>query len=133
MKNIRRIITVLLVVLCLTAGIAVSAGTAPTPKYTLISSATSSLNISGGLAECDASITGQVGVDSVKLTGYLQRYNGSSWVTLTSWTKSADGRFCSMGHTYYVSSGYQYRYRVYCTAYDGGSSETVVVTSYDTY
>ncbi len=133
MKRFQRIITVLLVVICLTASITVSAETAPTPKYTLISIASSGLNISGGVAYCDASITGQVGVDSVKLTGYLQRYNGSSWVTLKTWTKSATGRFCSMSTTYYVSSGYQYRYRVSCTAYDGGSSETVFVTCYDTY
>ena len=74
-----------------------------------------------------------MGVDSVRLKGYLQRYNGSGWVTLTSWSDSDDGRYCTMSHSYYVSSGYQYRYRVYATAYDGGSSETVVVTCYDTY
>ena len=135
MKKFRKIITVLLVVLCLTAGIGASAQTAPppAPDYTLISVASSGLSISGGLATCSASVTGQVGVDSVSLTGYLQRYNGTTWVTIKSWTKSADGRYCSMGTTYYVSSGYNYRYRVYCTAYDGGSSETVIVTSYDSY
>ncbi len=133
MKKIKVAITLLMVIMCLFTGITVSAAPTVSPMYTLISIASSGLNISAGVATCDASITGQVGVDSVSLTGSLQRYNGSSWVTLKTWTKSATGRTCSMTTTYSVSSGYNYRYRVSCTAYDGGSSETVIVTSYDSY
>lgn len=129
----RKLVILVLVVLILTMSTLAYAGTAPQPRYTLIANASSTLSINGsGLASCTGSVTGQTGVDSVKIVGYLQKDNGSSWVTVKSWTQTWTGRTGTMYKTYYVTNG-SYRFRAYCTAYDGGASETVIVTSYDTY
>lgn len=134
MKTKRKLVILVLVVLILTMTTGAFAGTAPQTRYTLIANASSSLSISGGgLASCTATVTGQAGVDSTRITGYLQRDTGSGWITVKSWTVTAAGRTGYMYKTYYVASGYDYRFKAYCTVYDGGSSESVIVTSYDSY
>lgn len=101
--------------------------------YTYIANASCALSINGsGLASCTASITGQAGVDSVRIIGYLQKDTGS-WTTVKSWSQTWAGRYGNMGKTYYVPSGYDYRWKVYFTAYDGGNSETITLYTYDSY
>lgn len=100
--------------------------------FTYISSIYTDLTISSsGVASCTATITAYSGIDSVKISGYLQYYN-NGWITLKSWSQTTSGTYGSMAKTYSVSEGYNYRFLVYYYVYDG--SNVVESTSgSDTY
>lgn len=92
--------------------------------YTYISYTSCNFAIaSDGKASMSASISGYSNVDSVRISGYLQRYNGG-WQTVKSWNELTSGSYGVMTKTWYVSQGYQYRWLVYYYAYSGSNTES---------
>lgn len=102
--------------------------------YTYISSTVTNLEINAaGKASCSANIICYSGTDRNRISAYLQRNVSGSWVTVQHWSKDTTGTYGSLYKEYYVTSGYQYRLRVYYYAYDGDNSESAVGTDYYTY
>ncbi len=92
--------------------------------YTYISYTSCNFSIAAdGKATMTATINGYSNVDSVKISGYLQRYN-NGWQTVKSWSETTSGRYGIMSKTWYVSQGYQYRWLVYYYAYSGSNVES---------
>lgn len=106
----------------------------PGVRFIYMGSVSASLGINAiGKATCYADINCYSGVDSVRISGYLQRYNSGTWVTVQHWAESTTGNSGYMNKEYYVTSGYQYRWKVYLYAYEGSNSESTVITDYETY
>lgn len=102
--------------------------------YTYISSTLTNLEItSAGKACCAATITCYSGTDSNRISAYLQRNVSGSWITVQNWSKTTTGSRGSLYKEYYVTSGYQYRLRVYYYAYEGSNTESTTGTDYYTY
>ena len=94
------------------------------PKYTYIAklSAALSINKNTGVASCGGSCSAPGGA-SIKLTCRLQRYNGSSWTTVNTWSTTAT-QATAINKYSAVASGYTYRVRITCSVYN--SSGTLV-------
>lgn len=102
--------------------------------YTYISVTTTNLEINSiGKACCAATLTCYAGTDSNRISAYLQRYNNGTWTTLQHWTQDTTGSRGTLYKEYYVTSGYQYRLRVYYYAYEGSNTESATGTDYYTY
>ena len=87
---------------------------------------------SSGLASLGASVSAYPGTDKVKISMYLQRYDGG-WSTVQNWSKEAAGTYVSLVKSYYVSSGYNYRMLVYFYAYEGSEVESLSRTDTQYY
>ncbi len=99
------------------------------PLFTYISSVSADFDIVSGQASMYSVMYASSGVDQVRITSYLQKYENGAWSNVTSWTKLADGTSCTLSKTYGVSSG-TYRLRSYFYAYiDGTSVESTNVTT----
>jgi len=102
--------------------------------YTYISSTITNLEITSvGKACCAATITCYSGTDSNRISAYLQRYVSGSWTTVQHWAQTTTGSRGVLYKEYYVTSGYQYRLRVYYYAYEGSNTESTTGTDYYTY
>lgn len=85
------------------------------PRNTNIKYSTISLSLTGGIAKCSASVTGYSSNTShVSIYLYLQKYSGSGWSNVASWSDSANGYTLSMYETTNISSG---RYRLKASYY----------------
>lgn len=85
------------------------------PRNTNIKYSTISLSLSDGTAKCSASVTGYASnTNRVSIYLYLQKYSGSGWSTVESWSDSANGTTLSMYETVSISSG---RYRLKASYY----------------
>ncbi len=104
-----------------------------TPMLVYITTATSSFDISGGVAYMGSSMTAS-GVDKLRLTNYLQKYINGSWSTVTSWSKTVSGNSVSLSSSYSVTSG-TYRVRSYFYAYidDVVVDSTLITPASDSY
>jgi len=101
----------------------------PPQRLSYISTATTSISVSGGQASCTGSIVGYYGTTTkVEITLYLERKtaSGSTWTTYASDPKQTFNSFTGM-YTMKKSviSGYQYRVRAVYTAWAGTKSETL--------
>jgi len=67
-------------------------------------------------------------VDEVKLYGYLQQYKDGKWKTIKTWSNEANGTECYLSSSWYVASGYSYRFK--SSAYLYVDSKFVESTSY---
>ena len=102
--------------------------------YTYISSTITNLEITGaGKACCAATITCYSGTDSNRISAYLQRDVNGTWTTVQHWVQDTTGSRGTLYKEYYVTSGYQYRLRVYYYAYEGSNTESTTGTDYYTY
>ena len=102
--------------------------------YTYISSTVTNLEITGvGKACCSAVINCYSGTDSNRISAYLQRNVNGTWTTVQYWAQNTTGSRGVLYKEYYVTSGYQYRLRVYYYAYEGNDSESTTGTDYYTY
>ncbi len=121
----KRIITVLLAIAMLSALAVPAFATVPessaiSPRYVYIKSNNVNLTINQntGVATCTSYCYATSGY-TVKIECKLQRYTGSSWITLKTWTASAD-RYASISETCTIPSGYTYRvyttFRIYNSA-----------------
>lgn len=104
------------------------------PMFTYIMSHTASMDIDDdGLASV-TSIVNTYQDATIKITGTLQRYSGGTWTTVKSWTQTEyNTTFSSMDKTYYVTSGYNYRYKSATTVTVNGSNESSTVTTNSVY
>lgn len=83
------------------------------------------VKITGGTATATANIVGKIGLTTKLSTQLnLQRYSGRGWITVASWTETANGSVLSMSKTKAVPKGYKYRTKAVFTAYAGTKSET---------
>ena len=84
------------------------------PRYTGISTFTTTLTLNSGTAQCYSSSTLYSSSNSQTLTMRLQRsVNQSVWTTLQSWTDTG-GIVASTQGSRSITHGYYYR--LYCTA-----------------
>lgn len=67
-------------------------------------------------------------IDKVRLTGYLQQYSNGKWITIKSWSNTTNGTEAILAKSWFVSSGYLYRYKSYAYLYNNG--EFVETTNY---
>jgi hypothetical protein len=92
------------------------------PMYTYIFSASCNLSISSnGVASMSASIDCAATINKIRMAQYLQRYEGGSWNTISSWSQYYYSDEASWSNTYNVTSGYNYRLYVYYYAYNGNT------------
>jgi len=102
-------------------------------KFTYINYVTADLTInSTGLASCTAEISAYNSVDSVRVSAYLQKYDGG-WQTVKHWGQNYSGTYGAMAKSWYVTKGYRYRWHVYYYAYSGSDSESTTRTVYRNY
>ena len=94
-------------------------------KMTYIMNLYTSLSISSnGRSNSYAKMNAYPGVDSVRISMYLQRYD-NGWKTVKHWVKNFSGTTGTLSKNWYVMSGYEYRVRTYFYAYDGSNSESI--------
>ncbi len=99
------------------------------PMFTYIVNVSAGFEIESGQAIMSSAISAGSGIDQVRITSYLQKYEDGAWSNVTSWTKLADGTYTSLSKTYSVASG-TYRLRSYFYVYINGSSvESTSVTT----
>lgn len=73
-------------------------------------------------------------VDEVHLTCYLQQYNNGTWDTIKSYSNETNGTEGILSSSWYVVSGYSYRYKSYAYLYkDGSFVESTSFTSSSIY
>ncbi len=128
MKNTRKVVVVLGLLLCMTAGnvFAAPAANGPgdgiAPYFVSIDTISSSLSIDGnGKATCSSTMIGYINsCTSSSLTVELQYLSGGDWVTRDSWTAYGDFMVDSY-ETRYVPRGYTYRLKATATAYYNGA------------
>jgi len=98
------------------------------PTWEHTTRATNSLTFSGRTATCTGDIVALPGA-TITATLTLYRHNGSSWVRVTSWTRSSSTAFLSFNETHTVSSSGTYRTVLRGTVTRNGTSESISVTS----
>ncbi len=101
------------------------------PLMDFISRASCDLYInSTGKATIDCSVYGYQGTTTkVSITANLQQYKGGRWVTIKTYTESANSHRASLYETTIISKGYDYRVTAQVKAYSGSSVETRNLTS----
>ena len=86
-------------------------------RFVYIATFRGTFNIdSGGKATMSASVVAS-GVDSCKVTIYLQRYISGAWTVVNQWSETEAGTSCILQKEWYVTSGYSYRMKAYGNVY----------------
>jgi hypothetical protein len=67
-------------------------------------------------------------VDEARLTGHLQQYKDGKWKTIKTWSNDTNGTEAYLSGSWYISSGYSYRFKSYAYLYSEG--KYVESTSY---
>lgn len=85
---------------------------------------------SSGKATTDCSVYGYQGTTTkVSITANLQQYKDGRWITIRTFTESANSHRVSMYETTAISKGYTYRVTAQVKAYSGSSVEERNLTS----
>lgn len=124
MKRIFCILLAVIVILTsITPVMAAVSEPSVSPCYAYIQSISAGLSINEtfGLTACNANCVA-FGGDSIKLTVALQRHNGSSWVTIKSWSATTTAHSEVINKNYAVYSGYTYRVRATCSVYNSAGT-----------
>ena len=91
------------------------------PRYSYIQVINSRLAIGNlGMSSCNAN-SGFSGGASQKLTCELQRYEGSTWRTIKTWSTTSTSS-ALISKNYAVASGYTYRLRTTCYVYNSAGT-----------
>ncbi len=126
----KRLLTFLLVtvVLSLLCSVTVSA---VEPRYAYTVSATSRLSITSGTAKCTSKISCYSSVTHIDATQYLEKWDGSNWVTSEDFTatSSTDSSYLDFSQSYSDIGSGKYRVRTVFTVYSGKTYETVEAIS----
>lgn len=102
-------------------------------RYTLIDKTSIGFSInSSGNASMLAMLWGTAGVDRVRVSCYLQKYDGG-WSTVQHYSAESYSDYVAWSASRYVVSGYTYRLLVYYYAYDGNNYESTSRSILDTY
>lgn len=140
MKASRRLISILLVACLLTVGVgAFAAEPLPqgviTPMWKNIDALGAGLTFGAlGRANCSGSLELSNTNDTGTLYMYLQRVVNGSWEDVTSWSTSGS-IYVSLGKSFYVTSGYNYRVHVVAYVYNSSGQliEAGTQESYTVY
>lgn len=121
----KRLLTIIMLIAVVLSLLALSAGaeseTVVMPRYSYIDVINSSLSISKyGMATCNAN-SGFNGGASQTLTCKLQRYDGSTWTTVKTWSTTVSSS-ARISKQYAVYSGYTYRLRTTCKVYNSAGT-----------
>ena len=102
------------------------------PRYNYIDNNSVGLTIdnASGIASCEARCYTSSGY-TVRVDAHLQRYMGTYWVTLQSWTKTATGNAKAQG-SWAVYSGYTYRTYAEFSIYNSAGTLLETGTNYKT-
>ena len=99
-------------------------------RMTNIASTQCGLDIgSDGTAVINTSVTGKSNTTKCKIVLKMQVKNGSSWITVESWTVEKNSRTVSTRNTMKTESGKTYRAQATMTVWMDGVAETKTVTS----
>ena len=100
------------------------------PRWSMILAATNYLEIdSFGKASMTASISGNSQVSSIRINSSLQRFNNSSWITISSWTRNYSGSTAFWSASRYINRGNYYRLVTQFTVYGNGTQESTTRVS----
>ena len=103
------------------------------PQWTLINRVSNTLAInSNGLASMTSFISAYDGVESVRISAFLQREEGNSWSTVNSRTEDYKGTSGYWSGNWYVTKG-NYRLVTFFWAYAGYDQDSAVLTKYAQY
>lgn len=103
-------------------------------QWTLINRVSATLSInSNGLASMASFISAYDGVESVRISAFLQREEGDSWVTVKSWSENYDGTLGYWQGIWYVTKGHNYRLLTYFYAFAENSQDSTTLTKYAQY
>lgn len=95
------------------------------PYMLYIYDAISKLSISGTTATVNASVTGYANeATKAKVVAELQVKNGSSWLTVKTWTVTENDYEAVVDETYTITKGKTYRVKATMTVWEGSQSET---------
>ena len=95
------------------------------PYYEYTSYNKANLDISGGQATCESTISGYSGITTkVTITMYLEKKTLWWWSTQASWTGTFNSYRGALSKNYAVGGG-TYRVRAVYVAYSGSNSETI--------
>lgn len=115
------ILSLTLLMLAATPVLAAENENTVTPRYTYIGRIYSGLTINSlGLSACNANGYSPTAA-SVKLTCRLQRYNGSSWATVKTWTATGTD-YAAVSKNYAVAKGYTYRLNASFSVYNASGT-----------
>ena len=99
-------------------------------EFTYINMFKNNFTISSSGNASVSSTLNSYNVDEVRIVGYLQQYTGSKWKTIKTWSSQTNGTIGAISSSWYVSSGYSYRYLSYAYLYkDGSLVESTSATS----
>ncbi len=106
------------------------------PRWTHFTTVVGDLDItSSGKATALATVSANKSkVDKVKVTCNLQRFESGSWKTVKSWSEESDAdapHVVMLQKTYYVVEGYSYRIEVKSKAYQGGTLQESITSTFD--
>lgn len=103
-------------------------GIAPYMLY--IVDANCTLSISGTTATVNAWVIGDdFDATKAKVVAELQEKDGSSWITIATWTDTQNVYRASVNKTRSITSGKTYRVKATVTVWEGSASETQTIYS----
>ena len=131
MKRLLSLVLVLTIVFVTACPVIAAESDPPiSPRYTYISLLSASLSINDTTGISTSTASSRIsGASSLKVVCKLQRYNGSSWTTVQTWTATGTSS-ASIAKSWAVYSGYTYRAYVTCSVYN---SAGVLVESGNCY
>ena len=83
------------------------------------------ISISSKTATCTSYVDGDTGVTKIAVTQTLQKKDGNSWRTVTSWSKTYYDDSCNYVNTYSSLNGGTYRTKTVAKVYRGTAYETI--------
>jgi hypothetical protein len=101
-----------------------------TPQWTLIMHVSNGLSIDNwGKASMVSHISAYDGVERVRISPYLERYENGTWVTVKNWSQDYEGNMALWTKDWYVNKGFNYRLTTFFYAYKGASQESTILVS----
>lgn len=97
------------------------------PYWSQTSAITIGLSFDGGKGTLSYSVLGNSGTTKITGVAVLERLNSNgTYSTVYTWTGiSINSDYLPWNSTYYVSTGYTYRFTFTCTVYRNGTTETI--------
>lgn len=115
------VLAILLVTVSATPVLAAEGESVVMPRYSYIAQMNSTLQIGTlGISACQANCYVE-NADRIVLIAKLQRYNGSTWTTVKTWTATGTD-YASISKNYAVYSGYTYCLRATCNVYNAAGT-----------
>lgn len=111
----------------LTSASSQSPGGTIQPYWAQTSTITIGLSFSGSKGTLSYSVLGNSGTTRIDGVAVLERLNSNGTYTeITRWTGiTINSDYLPWNATYYVSTGYTYRFTFTCTVYRNGTTETI--------